>query len=104
MKKLLLIIAVVFAVLFYTCTALAQIPKYSSYGLPYLESYIGEDKPIVIFLHGSGQSGNGTLSTLDKIKQVAFYTKFYQENKTKFNIFMPQYLSSTSGWGEVGNR
>lgn len=98
------IISVLLILVVFTTTAHPQIPKYSDNGTPYLEHYIGENYPLVIYLHGSGQSGNGTIATLDKLKTVPFFTKFFNENKTKFNILAPQYPSTQSGFGELGNK
>lgn len=98
MKKLIILLLLV------PVFAFAQTAKYSPDGVPYYESYLGPSYPTLIYLHGNGQSGDGTINTLTKIKQVAFYTKLYQSNKTRFNIFMPQYKSSSNGWGDLGIR
>lgn len=97
MRKILLV-----AFLVLTFSVSAQVAKVTTDGnkIPYYESYIGDDKPILIYLHGDGQSGNGTTDYLSKIRSVSFYTKFYQAHKDKFNIFMPQYPSTQHGWND----
>lgn len=102
MKKLIAIL-IFLTVCMHGCTILyAQVAKMTTDGnkIPYYESYIGSDKPILIYLHGDGQSSNGTIEGLSKIKYVSFYTKFFQAHKDKFNIFMPQYPSTQHGWND----
>lgn len=70
-------------------------------GIGYLEHYNGPDKPLKIYLHGDGESGNGE-SDLQKIMRVAFCSKFFNANKDRFNFLIPQYPAGVHGWGKLG--
>lgn len=96
MKKILpLLIWILLSTQLFSQTA-RQVPS----GRWYWENFIDSTRITIVYLHGSGQMG-GTQSDLNKIKQVAFYTKFYAANADEYNIFMPQQYTGFSGWENI---
>lgn len=75
--------------------------KMTPAGTGYLMDFAGNDRAPLIYLHGDGESGNGT-TDLNKIKNVAFFKKLYAQYQGKFNFFAPQYPSTSHGWATRG--
>lgn len=67
--------------------------KTSFSGRPYLVDFKGDHLPTIVYLCGSGEIGN-----LEKVKNVAFYTSFYNAFKNDFNFFIPMQFAGLSGW------
>lgn len=68
--------------------------KVTPTGIKYIEDFIDVSKPTIIYLSGAGQRG----TDLNMLKRVPFYTKFYQENKGKYNFFIPQQTTASWSW------
>jgi predicted esterase len=68
--------------------------KVSPSGVKYIENFIDTSLVTVIYFHGAGQRG----TDLNKLKSVAFYTKFYTTNKGRYNFFIPQQTTASWSW------
>jgi hypothetical protein len=80
------------------CSFGQVIEKKSISGRPYLVDFKGDQLPTIIYLCGSGEIGS-----LSKIKNVAFYTSFYNAFKNDFNFFIPMQYAGLSGWENMIN-
>lgn len=105
MKKLLLTIVFVITALFWTAIAMAQVsPKFTSFGMPYLE-FKNPDCvgcPVIVFLCGSGERGYGG-SDLNKLYNVGIPHVLKLAGKTSIDgfsyILCPQQVP-TKGWNQ----
>jgi predicted peptidase len=76
-----------------------MITKTTSFGRKYREYSDNPDKPLLIYLHGSGQRGSNPLV----IDSVPFVTIFVNDHKDKFTILAPQQSSEFFGWQGAPN-
>lgn len=79
MRKILLV-----AFLVLTFSVSAQVAKVTTDGnkIPYYESYIGDDKPILIYLHGEDNQGMAQRIIFQRSDQFLFTPSFTRHTKT----------------------
>jgi len=65
----------------------------------FLEDFVDNSKPTIIYFHGAGErTATNNINDLNKLKSLAFFTKFYTDNKGRYNFFMPQQTTGSFSW------
>lgn len=98
MRKILL---VAFLVLTFSVSAQVGVAKRTTAGRGYLE-YLADQKTsrAIIYLHGSGETGDGSTSGLQKVRVHGLCWYLEQGAKIPFHVFAPQQSAGKYGYND----